>query len=176
VELVGGLRNEDGTADEAGTTIWECADQDECVGVCRELLSTGIRYHVDEITLGPAVNLQAIRHYRILISSDDLDRAKKRLGIDEPQNTIPSPDAQDDEVVDPAMELPDAGLPLNIAWERRRRYLDAWYPEDATVEVWSQDGEDLSSGIALALDANYIRSRCDSEVADGKKILRTTSR
>jgi hypothetical protein len=54
---------------------------------------------------------------------------------------------------------------------RRDRYLDQWYPVDATVEVWSQDAKDLSSGIECALDANYVHSRCDSDVSGVKKIL-----
>ena len=50
-------------------------------------------------------------------------------------------------------------------------YLDPWYPEDATVEVWSQDAKDLSFGIERSLDANYIHSRCDSDESGRKKIL-----
>ena len=110
-------------------------------------------------------------HYRILISRSDFDRAKKLLSIDAPQNTIPSSDDEDEEIVDPTVELADAGLPLIVEPERRDRYLDPWYPEDATVEVWSQEAEDLSSGIERSLDANYIHSRCDSDESGGKKIF-----
>jgi hypothetical protein len=110
-------------------------------------------------------------HYRILISRNDFDRAKELLSIDAPQNTIPSSDAEDDEIVDPTVELADAGLPLTSESKPRDRYLDPWYPEDATVEVWSQEAEDLSSGIERSLDANYIHSRCDSDASGGKKIF-----
>ena len=93
------------------------------------------------------------------------------LDIDTAQNTIPSSDDADEEVVDPTVELADAGLPLTVEPERRDRYLDPWYPEDATVEVWSQDGDDISSGIERSLDANYVHSRCDSDESGGKKIF-----
>jgi hypothetical protein len=59
---------------------------------------------------------------------------------------------------------------LTVEPKRRDRYLDPWYPEDATVEVWFQDAEDLFSGVERSLDA-YIRSRCDSDESGGKKIL-----
>jgi hypothetical protein len=69
------------------------------------------------------------------------------------------------------MELADAGALLTAESNRRDTYLDAWSPEDATVEVWSQDADDLSSTIELSLDENYIHSRCDSNESGGKKIL-----
>lgn len=39
-------------------------------------------------------------------------------------------------------------------------YLKHWYPEDATVEIWSQD-DDISSGVAMALKENLIHCRVD---------------
>ena len=171
VDLVDVLPEEDLSPDEALTMLWECADQTECVDVCRDLRSADIRYHVDEIPHGKTPQMGVKWHYRILISRNDFDRAKELLSIDAPQNTIPSSDAEDEEVVDPTVELADAGLPLSVEPNRRDRYLDPWYPEDATVEIWSQDAEDLSSGIERSLDANYIHSRCDSDESAGKKIL-----
>jgi hypothetical protein len=109
--------------------------------------------------------------YRILISPNDLDRAKQLLRIDAPQNTIPLSDDDEEEVVDPTVELPDAGAPLAVEPKRRDTYLDPWYPEDATVEVWSQDGDDFSFGIELSLDANRIHCRYDSDKPGAKKIF-----
>lgn len=171
VDLVDVLPEEDLSSDEALTMLWECDDQTECVGVCRDLRSADIRYHVDEIPYEKTAKMGVNWRYRILISRNDLDRAKELLNIDAPQNTIPSSDAEDEEIVDPTVELADAGLPLTVEPERRDRYLDPWYPEDATVEVWSQEAEDLSSGIERSLDANYIHSRCDSDESGGKKIF-----
>ena len=171
VDLVDVLPEEDLSSDEALTTLWECADQTECVGVCRDLRSADIPYHVDEIPCEKTAKMGVKWHYRILISRSDFDRAKELLSIDAPQNTIPSSDAEDEEIVDPTVELADAGLPLTVEPKRRDRYLDPWYPEDATVEVWFQEAEDLSSGIERSLDANYIHSRCDSDESGGKKIF-----
>jgi len=55
--------------------------------------------------------------------------------------------------------------------KRRDTYLDPWYPEDATVEVWRQEGDDLLLGIQRSLDANRIHCRCDSDARGGKKIF-----
>ena len=171
VDLVDVLPEEDLSPDEALTILWECDDQTECVGVCRDLRSANIRYRVDQIPYEKTAKMGLIWHYRINISPSDFDRAKELLDIDGPQNTIPSSDAEDEEVVDPTVELADAGTLLTAKSNRRDTYLDAWSPEDATVEVWSQDADDLSSGIELSLDENYIHRRCDSNESGGKKIF-----
>ena len=46
VDLVDVLPEEDLSSDEALTMLWECADQTECVVVCRDLRSADIRYYV----------------------------------------------------------------------------------------------------------------------------------
>jgi hypothetical protein len=171
VDLEDALPQENLSSEEALTLLWECADQAECVGICENLRSADIAYHVDQIPYEKTARMGVDWHYRILISPNDLDRAKQLLDIDAPQNTIPSSDADDEEVVDPGVELADAGTPLTAEPNRRDRYLDPWYPEDATVEVWSQGADDLSIGIARSLDANCIHSRCDSIASGAKKIF-----
>jgi hypothetical protein len=157
--------------DEAVTMLWECDDQTECVVVCRHLKNASIPYRVDQAPYDRDARMRVEWRYRILISPDDLGRAMELLRIDAPQNTVPTPDDNEEEVVDPTVELPDAGVPLVSEPKRRDAYLGPWYPEDATVEVWSQDGDDFSSGIALSLDANFILCRCDSDNPGAKKIF-----
>jgi hypothetical protein len=171
VALVEELPEEESSSDEPLTLLWECADQCECVGVCRDLTNADIPYKVDQIRYERTAKMRMQWHYRILISPNDLDRAKDLLCIDAPQHTIPSSDADDEEVFDPSVELPDtSGLSISEP-ERRDTYLDPWYPEDATAEVWSQDVDDLSSAIELSLDANRIHCRCDSDKPGAKKIF-----
>jgi hypothetical protein len=171
VDLVHVLPEENLSSDETLTSLWECADQTECLGVCEDLRSADISYHVDEVPCEKTAEMGVKWCYRVLVSPDDFDRAKELLGIEAPQNTIPTSEAEDEEVVDPTVELPDAGTPLTDDSKRRDTYLGPWYREDATVEVWSQDGDDLSVGIARALDANYIHCRCDSDESGAKKIF-----
>ena len=170
VDLVEALPEQESPT-QALTLLWECADETECVGVCRDLKEADIPYKVDQIPY-ERVRMRVTWHYRILISPDDLDRAKEILGIDAPQHTIPTDDGDDDEeVFDPAVELPDTSASASIEPKRRDTYLDPWYPEDATSEVWRQDGDDLSSGIELSLDANRIHCRSDSDLPGAKKIF-----
>ena|ERR1700730_2516254 len=98
VDLVEELPKEGPPFDGAFTLLWECADQTECVGVCRDLKNADIPYQVDQIPYERTVGMRVERRYRILISPNDLDRAKELLGIDAPQNTIPSSDDDDEEV------------------------------------------------------------------------------
>jgi len=169
IDLVSSLQ-EDPSPDNQFTPLWECADQTECVSVCEDLRRADIPYHVDEAPVEKTAKMGVNWHYRVQVSRGDFDRAKELFGIDAPQNNIPTSEDDDDEIVDPTVELADAGVPLDDA-QRRNAYLDPWYPEDATVEVWSQDGDDLSSGIERAFDANYIHCRCDSDESDAKKIF-----
>jgi len=169
VDLVQALP-EGPSPDNELTPLWECADQAECVGVCEDLRRADIPYQVDE-TLGEKTTSMGVKwHYRVQVSRGDFDRAKELFGIDAPQNTIPRSEDDDEEIVDPTVELADAGVPLDDS-QRHNAYLDPWYPEDATVAVWSQDADDLSPGTERALDANYIHCRCDSDDSDAKKIF-----
>jgi hypothetical protein len=162
---------EQSSFEEALTLLWECADESECVGVCRDLQNGDIPYKVDQIPY-ERVGMRVKWHYRILISPSDFGRAKELLGIDGPQYRIPADDeADDEEVFDPSLELPDTSASSIDEPKRRDTYLDPWYPEDATVEVWRQDGDDLSSGIQRSLDANRIHCRCDLDARGGKKIF-----
>jgi hypothetical protein len=171
VDLVEELPEKEAFPTGALALLWECAEQSECVGVCSDLKNADISYKVDQIPCERTAKMGVQWHYRILISPSDLDRAKDVLGIDAPQHTIPSSDSDDEEVFDPAYELPDTSASLISEPKRRDTYLDAWYPEDATAEVWSQDVDDFSLAIEHALDENRIHCRCDSDKPEEKKIF-----
>ena len=67
VDLVDVLPEEGLSSDDALTTLWECADETECVGVCQDLRSADIPYHVDEIPYEKTATMRVKWHYRILI-------------------------------------------------------------------------------------------------------------
>jgi hypothetical protein len=171
VDLVEELPEKEASSDGEPVLLWECAGQSECVGVCSDLKNADIPYKVDQVPSERTVKMGVQWRYRILISPSDLDRAKDVLGVDAPQHTIPSSDAEDEEVFDPALELPDINPSPISEPMRGDTYLDPWYPEDATAEVWSQDVDDLSFAIEHALDENRIHCRCDSDKPDAKKIF-----
>lgn len=83
------------------------------MGVCRELKKADIPCRVEQIPN---------KHYHILVSPNALDLARKAANlesIDKTSDTIPSSDADEEEVFDPTAELLDAGVPLTA--ESRRR-------------------------------------------------------
>jgi hypothetical protein len=51
---------------------------------------------------------------------------------------------------------PDAGI-------RNDSCLQPWYPEDATAAVWSQDADDISSGVEMAMKENLIHCGLDRQ-------------
>src|SRR6266481_1909144 len=71
VDLVGELpekqsssEEEQSFSNEALTLLWECADESECVGVCRDLQEADIPYKVDQIPY-ERVGMRVKWHYRI---------------------------------------------------------------------------------------------------------------
>ncbi len=75
------------------------------------------------------------------------------------QETIPESAESDGEG-----SLPDTS-------ERRDAYFRYWYPEDATVQIWSGGGdEDFSSAIEMALKENLIHCRVDGD-SEEKKVV-----
>jgi hypothetical protein len=62
----------------------------------------------------------------------------------------------------PQIETQEEFFPLESSTDSRQRWApDHWYPEDATVEVWSGDQPELGEMIAASLQENKIHSRLD---------------
>jgi len=101
---------------------------------------------------------------RIGVIASDYERAKQLLGIEgdfeEVRDSLDDL-AQEDEN-DEAESVPPDDSPPD-AQVRNDSYLNPWYPEDATVEIWSQSDEDLSGGIQMALKENLIHCRLDGQ-------------
>jgi hypothetical protein len=151
--------------------IWKGYDEAECVGLCRELMKADIPYNVTQTPAGRSLNMRVKWLYEIGVSDADCDRAKELLGI-EGEFADSRYDEEDAEVAfaDSAELIPPDDSPPN-AEIRNDSYLKPWYPEDATVQVWSQDGEDISDGIAMALTENLIRCRLDRQDGVGKAFV-----
>jgi hypothetical protein len=145
-------------------TIWEGDSESECVGECRELKNAGIWYKVSQIPGVRDLKMSIDWRFKIAVLSPDYARARKLLGIE-------------DEAIDGEDQLDQAALELPAAEDsavnevRSDSYLEKWYPEDATVEVWSQSAEDTSSVVELSLKENLIRFRCHSDSDGGRRTL-----
>ena len=53
----------------------------------------------------------------------------------------------------------------------KRAYLKHWLPEDAIVEIFSQNAADTSSIVELSLRENLIRYRCDLQKDGSRKFF-----
>lgn len=151
------------------------------MSACYKLRDEGIPYSTTDAPGGIGFNMRIGRRYELFVSAPDYDRAKATLDLEndaspafseEDWRQLEEPEADhdpdvsqsvpvDDEITEPASEesLPDRD-------SRRDSYFARWYPEDATIEIWSQTGEvDFSGAIEMALKESLIRCRLETEDA-----------
>ena len=139
--------------------IWKGNNQAACVSVCRDLLKGDVSYKVAQVPESRDAKMQVNWRYKIGVPKADYQRAKELLGIegeftDACDNVDEEDGADDAELLPPDDSPPDEEV-------RNDSYLEPWYPEDATVEIWSQGGDDISSGIEMALKESLIHCRLD---------------
>jgi len=139
--------------------IWKGYDQAACVAICRELMKADLPYKVARVSISRESLMRATWEYDISVPDSEHARAKELLGV-EGEFTDDRASSDDDErpsvEADEAIPADDAPTAAEV---RNDSYLDPWYPEDATVEIWSQDGDDISSSIEMALSENLIHCR-----------------
>ena len=144
--------------------IWKGYDEAECVGLCRELMKADMPYNVAQTSADRSLYMRVKWLYGIGVLDADYQRAKELLGIEGEfadsrydEHDAEEAPADTAESIPPDDSPPDAEI-------RNDSYLKPWYPEDATIEIWSQDGEDISDSIAMAMKENLIHCRLDREV------------
>ena len=143
--------------------IWKGDSQEGCVFLCRDLMKADISYKVAQIPESRNANMLVKRRYEIGVPKADYQRAKELLRIEgEFEDTCECVDEDDTDDADDAESLPPDESPPDEE-VRNDSYLKPWYPEDATLEIWSQNGDDFSSGIAMALKESLIHCRSDLE-------------
>jgi hypothetical protein len=144
--------------------IWKGNDESECLALCRNLMKVDIPYKVAQTPAMRDLNMRVKWQYEIGVVSEDYQPAKELLGI-EGEFADSCYDEEDDEegqAADSAESIPPDDSPPE-AEIRNDSYFEHWYPEDATVEIWSQDGDDISSGVAMALKENLIHCRLERQ-------------
>lgn len=156
----------EGWADDL-RTIWVGTNQEVCVSLCRSLRAAGIAYKVSQdfkvLGEGTAVKFR----YGLGVAAENEKRARELLEL--PETLVEEDDESDEPDEEQALfELPE-GPYVPQDPHKRDSYLDPWYPEDATIEVWTQPASDTSSGIELSLKENRIRSRIDLQEDGSKK-------
>jgi hypothetical protein len=142
--------------------IWKGHDESECVSLCRDLMKKDIPYKVAQIR-EERVQMRVVWRYEIGVLDADYEQAKELLAIEGAFGDGGESAEQalsEEEEPDDAQSLPPDDSPPDKEI-RNDAYFEPWYPEDAIVEIWSQDGEDISAGIQAALKENLIHCRVD---------------
>jgi hypothetical protein len=105
--------------------------------------------------------------YELAVRADDEQRAKEILDL--PKTVV----EEDDESIEEGEEE-QTSIELSAQDEEPSAehgpdsYSDRWYPEDATVEVWSGEGSKQSL-VEMSLKENRIRTRVDVQESGSRK-------
>ena len=140
--------------------IWEGQEQGGCVSICERLRAANIPFNVAQCREQLSDRLDT--SFKIAVPAEFYDQAKQ---IAEEGNS----DFNED---DPNMELPADDRVAELP-EDRNSNRGPWYPEDATVEVWSEDVREKSWIIELSLKSNYIPFRVEQMESGPRKIFVT---
>jgi hypothetical protein len=144
--------------------IWKGNDEAACLALCRDLLKVGIPYKVAQTPAGRDLRMRVKCQYEIGVVGEDYQSAKELSGIAGEFADSCEKDEDEEPAADTAESIPPDDSPPE-AEIRNDSYLERWYPEDATVEIWSQDGDDISAGVEMALKENL--GHCRLERHDG---------
>ena len=143
--------------------VWSGQDQQECVFWCQALKAAGILFTVNQRRnqiWGTGMN----EPYEIAVLSDFAARARSEIAS---QQWPPQGEEEQQRLTGFPEEEDDASPPL-----KEPRDYAPWFPEDATVEIFSEatDKEEEKKAwmIEISLRENLIHSRTD-EVGDGSR-------
>jgi hypothetical protein len=147
-------------------SVWEGDDAVECADVCRQLQQEEIRYSVDQSILSREARMGVKWKYQIQVGATDYQKARKTLGYEEAEGKE-LPDEAENEA---ATELPARDdLPVEDVhgdWNPR-----GWYPEDATLQVWSGNPIERGSVVEMSLKENRINYRVAMESDELKRVF-----
>ena len=152
-------------------TIWIGDSETECVEQCQPLKEAGIPYKISQLVKERGRGMQVKWRYELAVSQEAEARAKELLQL--PETVVEwnseTPDEDESQALLEYSEQFDSDFDLDEA-RRRRLYLKALDPEDATVEVW-QEPPGESGAIAKSLKENYIRMRVEPQPDGSRKLF-----
>jgi hypothetical protein len=149
--------------------IWAGDDQPRCVALCLELKDAGIRYHVSQ-SVTARIGMNVNWRYELGVPAAAAESAKTLLEL--PDTVVEeSSDFPEEDENQALLEYPHGGK--SAAGDARIRrnyssYLNPWYPEDASIEIWTRPADEHSTVVESCLQANCIRAREDVQ-RDGSK-------
>lgn len=147
--------------------VWAGTEIDACASACERLRRANIPFRV----------LQHSRQYfkasesqfKIGVPASFATQAKGIIGPD--QNDSSDEGESDESMEESELELPDEGEePDDGVSDSYKGSREDWYPEDATVEVFSEASSQYAWMIEMSLKENDIRSRNET-AGDGSRIF-----
>lgn len=152
-------------------TIWIGDSETECVEQCQPLKEAGIPYNISQLVKERRRGMQVKWRYELAMSQEEEARAKELLQLPETvvQWNSETPDEDENQALLEYPEQFDTDFELDEA-RRRRQYLDAFDPEDASVEVW-QEPQGESSAVASSLKEGYVRMRVEPQPDGSRKLF-----
>jgi hypothetical protein len=158
VDLVDTLLQEPERTSEVNRIIWMGDNQETCVALCLRLKDAGIRYQATEGMKSRSARMTVI--YELKVPVEDEKRAKELLEL--PETVVEESSELTDEDEDQAlMEWPQSEESTPGTVRKGSYYLGPWYPEDATVEVFTETPTFRSDLIEMSLKENEIRARIE---------------
>ncbi len=155
--------------------VWSGDQQNDCVDLCADLREAKIPFHVLQ---GRSQFFKDVdSSFKIGVPADYVERAKEViakskfvLAADVSTGENDSTDNDENAPTSPT-ELPDEDEHDEIEIAPRVSSRRKWFPEDATVEVWSEATLDQTSMIKSCLTENDIRSRTDVSENGAQKLF-----
>jgi hypothetical protein len=145
-------------------------NQETCVALCLQLKDAGIRYQVTEGLKSRSARMTVTWKYELAVPEEDEKRAKELLEL--PETVVEESSELTEEDEDQAlMEWPEGDESAPGTVRKGSSYLDSWYPEDATVEVWTETPTFKSDLIEMSLKENQIRARIEIPDDGLKKVF-----
>ncbi len=170
VDLVDTLLQEPERTGEANRIIWMGDNQETCVALCLRLKDAGIRYQVTEGMKSRSAGMAVTWKYELAVPVEDEKRAKELLEL--PETVVEESSELTEEDEDQAlMEWPEGEESTPGTVRKGSSYLGPWYPEDATVEVWTETPTFTSDLIEMSLKENQIRARIEIPEDGLKKVF-----
>jgi hypothetical protein len=145
----------------------QCEFSVTCADRCLMLQEAGIPYRVKELPRCPGFQLEPRNEFQIFVPHSQFDRAKELLGIQIAYGE--EANFPDEAEIQAAMEL-SARDDLAVEGNRSNYSPNDWYPEDATVEIWSGNARKQGETIELSLRENRIDFRSEAK-RDNLKIF-----
>lgn len=144
-------------------SVWGGSSTVICADLCAKLKDAEIPFKVirreDRL-----FNINAYPAIEIVVPLSFREKALDLIG--DPNDAMPADEAEAESVLGlPAQD--DVAEPEKDAG----RYSEDWYPEDATMEVWSESGNDVAWMIEASLRENRIRSRTDTSEDGSRKVF-----